>query len=102
EVVAGRTRALSNDYGFFSVRLAAGTYKIRVSYVGFQSHIQTVALNGDTSIAFALEPGSTLEAVEITSASPIESLTTAIIGTNQFQKRDIEKVPVLFGEKDVL
>lgn len=102
EVVGSKAQAMTNDYGFFSLRLSAGTYNLRISYVGYQSHSQSFALQSDTSIRLVLEPGSTLEAVEITSAPPTQSLTTAIMGTNQFQIQEIEKVPVLFGEKDVL
>jgi hypothetical protein len=102
EVVGGKAQALSNDYGFFSMRVAAGSYELRVSYVGYQSHTRQLRLDGDTSVTFALEPGSLLEAVEISSVPQTQNLTTAMMGTNQFQVRDIEKVPVLFGEKDVL
>src|SRR5690606_26315225 len=59
-------------------------------------------LKKDTTLSVALETGNTLEAVQINADSPREILNSAIMGTNKFQVADILKVPVLFGEKDIL
>ena len=101
--VEGRREVgIANDYGFFSITLDPGEYDLKVSFIGFDSQIQHLDLKKDTSFSFLLEAGNTLDAVQINADSPRDILNTAIMGTNKFQIQDVLRVPVLFGEKDIL
>src|SRR3546814_4945798 len=73
-----------------------------LSFVGYQSKTQEIILNKDTSIIILLDIGNTLDAVQINADSPREILNSPIMGANKLQMGEILKVPVLFGEKDVL
>lgn len=97
-----KATATTNEYGFFSLTLGAGKYTLRASFVGFDPERRSVTLKNDTTLSFALDPGNTLATVEISADSPRDILNTAIMGTTNFQIEDIQRVPVLFGEKDVL
>lgn len=94
--------SVTNDYGFYSLTLDPGTYDLIVSFIGFTSEVHRIALNRDTTFSVSLGTGTTLEAVQINADSPRDILNSAMMGTNRFQVEDILKVPVLFGEKDIL
>jgi CarboxypepD_reg-like domain len=46
----------SNQYGFYSITLPGGTYKIVSSYVGYQSKETVIVLSRNTSFNFLLAP----------------------------------------------
>lgn len=94
--------AISNAYGFFSLGIPAGEYDVNVSFVGYQNKMQQVSLNKDTSVVILLEIGNTLDAVQVNANSSREILNSTVMGANKLQMGEILKVPVLFGEKDVL
>jgi hypothetical protein len=98
ENISGRT----NAYGFFSLTVPAGEYNMNISFVGYQTKTQQIVLKKDTSMLILLDIGNTLDAVQINANSSREILNSSIMGTNKLQMGEILKVPVLFGEKDVL
>jgi len=101
-IQGGNEASVTNDYGFFSLTLDPGEYDLRISFIGFNSQIHHLILNKDTTFSAALSTGNTLEAVQINADRPRDILNSAIMGTNKFQVAEILKVPVLFGEKDIL
>src|SRR5690606_32097627 len=98
ENTLGRT----NAYGFFSLTTPAGEYDLNVSFVGYQTTRQKLTINRDTSMVILLDIGNTLDAVKINADSQRENLNSSVMGTNKLKMGEILKVPVLFGEKDVL
>lgn len=102
KVEGGKEVGITNDYGFFSLTLNPGTYDLSVSFIGFETQVKNVVLNKDIKLSVSLTSGNTLEAVQINADSPKDILNSPIMGTNKFQVKDIQKVPVLFGEKDIL
>ncbi|MFX7090652.1 carboxypeptidase-like regulatory domain-containing protein, partial [Acinetobacter baumannii] len=47
-VVETKTGAVTNEYGFYSLSLPAGTYTLKISYYGFADFTQTVSLDKNT------------------------------------------------------
>lgn len=66
-----------------------GTYKILVSYIGYQTVIRTISLKADTTINFQLSVGSIISE-EVTVSSTRASENTPIAYTN-LSKKDIAK-----------
>ncbi len=57
---------VSNVYGFYSLQLPAGTYTVRVSYVGHQAQEVEIDLNSSKTLNFNLkEETSSLEEVVV-------------------------------------
>lgn len=50
-----QTGTNTNEYGFYSISLEEGTYKVQISYLGYNSVIQTIAFSEDQTINFKLE-----------------------------------------------
>ncbi|MEM7659053.1 MAG: carboxypeptidase-like regulatory domain-containing protein [Bacteroidota bacterium] len=88
----------TNAYGFFSLTLTAGSVALRAGFTSYASQTRTFVLQKDTSIQFSLFPLS-LSAVVITAES---QKNQPKLGQLQFSVEQLEQVPALFGEVDVL
>ncbi len=95
--------AVANAYGFYSITLPSGQYTLKVSFVGYQDILQTIILtNQNTRIDFNLDSGKELEEVVVKSVKKDNNLSKTTMGSERLDIGEIAKVPVLFGEKDVL
>lgn len=92
----------ANSYGFYSLSLAKGRYTIQVSSVGYTMQERAVELSGDLRLDFSLEPANQLETVEINAVSTREQIESPQMGVNKISIKEVNNVPVLFGERDVL
>ncbi len=94
--------ATTNQYGFYSITLPAGVYKLKFSYIGFREKEVEIELNKDILVNATLEEDNNLmEEVVIETGKNDKTRNTAI-GVEKMNMKEIEKLPVLFGEKDVL
>jgi len=60
------TGTTTNEYGFYSITLPKGTYKVVISYVGFNDITETISLTQNISKNFSLtESAETLNEVVI-------------------------------------
>ncbi|MEO6915924.1 MAG: TonB-dependent receptor, partial [Chitinophagaceae bacterium] len=96
----------ANEYGFYSVSLPAGDYTIVASNVGYEEQRHPVQLNKNVKLDLFLdqnvEEGVNLKEVVVTSTRKDKNLSSSQMGTEVLNIRSIEKLPVLFGEKDVI
>ncbi|MFA6058002.1 MAG: TonB-dependent receptor [Taibaiella sp.] len=100
DTVAG---TLSNEYGFYSLTVPAGSHTIEISSVGTQPSYIVVNVTKDTTINVLLDGESkNLDEVVITGATGGRSLSSAQTSVEKLTMKEIEHIPVLFGEKDVL
>ncbi len=95
--------AYSNEYGFYSITLPEGDYILRADYLGYDTVSTPVSLHQNQRLDVALlEKSTQVEDVIITSEKDDENVTQAQMGVTKLDMREINKVPVLFGERDVL
>jgi hypothetical protein len=92
----------SNEYGFYAISLPRGKYDLRISFVGYEEKRIPILLNGPFIANVFLESKNQLAEVVVASKRKDDNLTKAQIGTETLNMRSISKVPVIFGEKDVL
>jgi hypothetical protein len=93
---------ISNEYGFYSLSLPKGNYSIVVSQVGYETLVQKIKLDSSQSINFYLQTKNVLKEVVVESSRKNDNLTKAQMGTETINMYSINKVPVIFGEKDLL
>ncbi len=94
--------AVTNAYGFYSLTLPKGTYNFLMRYVGYQDSTVTVVLDSNVRRNFRMNAGSTeLSAVEVV-GNKKENLTKAEMGVVKLSVKEMEKIPVLFGERDIM
>ena len=92
----------SNEYGFYAISLAKGKYVLRISFVGYEEKKIPIVLDGPLSIPVFLESKNQLAEVVVESKRKDDNLIKAQMGTETLNMKSISKVPVIFGEKDVL
>ena len=93
---------ISNEYGFYSLTLPSGNYSVVVSQVGYETLVQKIKLDSSQSINFYLQTKNVLKEVVVESSRKNDNLTKAQMGTETINMSAISKVPVIFGEKDIL
>jgi hypothetical protein len=92
----------TNDYGFYSITLEKGSQRLRAKYIGFKEEFKEITLDGDKTVNWELESKQSLKEVNIKAKRKDDNITKAQMGTETINIKEIAKVPVLFGEKDVL
>ena len=95
--------AASNSYGFYSLSAPAGDYTIQISYIGYESVSRKVSLHKDLVLDMALNPKSDLSEVVISANKPNnDNVRSAQMGVEKLNMTQINNVPVLLGERDIL
>ncbi len=92
----------ANEYGFYSLSLPQGKYVLKVSFVGYQEQKMSVDLDSSFELNWKLESKHSLNEVVVSTKRKNDNLTKAVMGTETLNMKDIAKIPVVFGEKDVL
>ena len=94
---------VSNEYGFYSLKLPKGKHKIVISYVGYQEQSITIDLKNNSTYNFSLaETSETLEEIVIDATSQKIDIRGPEMSVNRLDISTIQKLPVVFGEVDVV
>lgn len=95
--------ATTNEYGFYSISLPAGTYTVEISYVSFGTMTETITLTQNTRKSYKLSSSSQeLQEVVITGDRPRANIRKPEMSVNKLSVEEIKKMPVVMGEIDVL
>lgn len=98
-----KTGVTTNEYGFYSITLPKGNYTIQISYLGYQTIEETISLSQNTKNNFKLANNETvLQEVVITDKKNKSNVKTPEMSVNKLSMNTIKKMPVVFGEVDVL
>lgn len=92
----------SNNYGFYSISVPPGTYTFVFSYIGFATQTKTIDLQTSKKLNIGLENENTMEEVEITSEKQDKNISGTQMGTITLSAQSVKKLPVIFGETDIL
>lgn len=96
----------ANEYGFYSLSLPAGTYTIVISSSGYKDFEQQIKVDQNMKLDLPLLPQEettkAIDEVVVTAVKKDKNLTSAQMGAETLNIKSIEKLPVLFGEKDVM
>jgi len=92
----------TNSYGFYSINIPEGLYKFEISFVGYATLTKEIMVKSNLKEDFNLEESTTLNEVVITSIRRNDNIIKAQMGVEKLNVKDIQNVPVLFGEKDIL
>ncbi|MEO9570400.1 MAG: TonB-dependent receptor [Polaribacter sp.] len=93
----------TNEYGFYSVTLPEGSYKIQVSYIGFSTITETINLKNKLSKNFKLkEEAESLDEIIIESNIEKLNVRTPQMSVNKLTSSTIKQIPVVLGEADII
>lgn len=93
----------SNSYGYYSIALPPGKHTIQVSYFGYRTLETVVEVKANSKLNFSLTPDSqTLDEVVVTDQKESENVKSVQMSAVSLNPKDVESVPVIFGERDIL
>lgn len=93
----------SNSYGFYSLTIPSGKYNVEISFVGFEKQVLKFDLTNNIKQNVQLKRSDfNLEEIIVSDKKADENIKSTKMGTTEIAPREIEKVPVIFGEKDIL
>lgn len=93
---------VSNAYGFYSLSLPTGNYTLFLSYVGYQTEIKKINLKADTIININLVSSNQLNEVVVNAEQRKDNVVNPQMGVQKLNVKEINNIPVLFGERDIL
>jgi hypothetical protein len=91
-----------NEYGFFSLSLPKGSYTLRFSYTGRKLELVPVTLDSNITLSIQLTEEAAMQEVVVTGKKRNEIITKASMGTEVLDMKTAAKIPVVFGEKDLV
>ncbi len=94
--------AQTNNYGFYSVTVPAGTYTVVYSYVGYGTLSQQMGLIESKTYNAEMTSASEIKEVVVTSERKDENVKGTEMGTVSLSIDKIKTLPVIFGETDIL
>ncbi|MDX5321425.1 MAG: TonB-dependent receptor [Bacteroidota bacterium] len=91
----------TNAYGFYSLQLSSDTFRLRISYVGYETMEEFVLLDQDISLNISLNDRTELQ--EVVVAAKLKEAPAEIqrISVTEIPIPQINDIPAVFGEKDV-
>ncbi len=92
----------TNAYGFYSITLKEGAYTLLVSNTGYQTFADTIILTANVKRDVELLQGVQLDEVTVSSRKKGLNLTVAQMGVEKLNLKEVQNIPVIFGEKDIL
>jgi hypothetical protein len=98
-----KSGTITNAYGFFSLTGPEGDYTLSISYIGYETVSRPIKLNKNAQIDVLLTNSNTLQDVVIKANDhKNENVKSPQMGLTRLDLSQINNVPVIFGEKDVL
>ncbi len=95
--------AAANEYGFFSLTLPKGQHVISIALIGYSTYTFAVDLNKNITKNYELtEEGKNLDEIVVTGEAEDKNIKSTEVGTTKLDIKQINKIPALFGEVDVV
>lgn len=96
----------SNAYGFYSLSVPKGNYLVRISYLGYKDIEETISFDDKVTRDFEMSDGkdgrNKLQEVVITAKKADDNVTNTQMGVISLSPEKLKKLPVIFGEADIL
>lgn len=94
--------AVTNNFGYYTLKLAEGQVSFRASFVGFEPYEADFRLKNDTVINIALVQSNQLNEVTVTARAIDNNVKGTQMSTVDLPMLQMKKIPALFGETDVI
>ncbi|MDO9614672.1 MAG: TonB-dependent receptor, partial [Bacteroidota bacterium] len=94
---------ICNPYGFYSITIPEGNFSIEVQFVGYENQLLEVDLHSSKVINFRMKSVAyELENIEVRGKGADHNITSLGMGSLKLNPKQIENIPVLFGERDLI
>ncbi len=97
------TGTVTNSYGYYSIRVPEGQYKLRIQFMGYDSKEFYVTAHENKLVNINLaEKSVQLDNIIVRGEKSDRNVSSIEMGSTRFTPKQIESIPVLFGEPDIL
>ncbi len=93
---------VTNSYGFFSLTVPAGNYSLLASYVGYETVQLNITLSANQRLNIELDNQAKLQDVVVINRRKNDNITKPLMGVEKINISEINQLPVLLGERDLL
>ncbi|WP_055443568.1 TonB-dependent receptor [Lacinutrix himadriensis] len=98
-----QTGTTTNEYGFYSITLPEGNYKVIISYIGFAEIVETINLSQNITKNYSLvEATQNLDEVVIKENVERLNIKKPQMSVNALSSSTIKQIPAILGEPDVI
>ncbi len=102
-IAALGTGVVTNEYGFYSITLPEGDYKLVLSYIGFKSITRELSLTDNVTLDFTMEEeADQLDEVVVTKDVERNNIRKPQMSVNTLTASSIKRIPAVLGEPDVI
>ncbi|HRE98207.1 MAG TPA: TonB-dependent receptor, partial [Flavobacteriales bacterium] len=102
-VIETQKGTTTNGYGFYSITLPKGKYKLKFSFIGYQDLTKDVELNGNTTLNVQLNPDSyQIDEIEVVADGAKENTNSTDMGRVGLDVEKIKTLPAFMGEVDIM
>ena len=93
----------SDAEGQYLLSLTKGAYKLKISYIGYNTMQREIALNENIVLDFALIPDPiSMSRVDVSGIAPDHNVKSTEISVERLSIRQVEQIPVVMGETDIM
>ena len=93
----------TNEYGFYSITIPAGSHTISIGYLGYTSISEILELSQKTTKDFFLfEEAENLDEIIIESSIERLNIKTPQMSVHKLSTKTIKQIPVVLGEADII
>ncbi len=94
---------LCNPYGFYSITIPEGENVLSVRFIGYKEQIIPLNLQASQVLDVKMKALSyTLDNIEVQGKRSNQNLSSFGMGSTNLNPKQIENIPVLFGERDLI
>ena len=97
-----RIGVTTNAYGFYSLTLPEGNYKIRYSFIGYQDTVITLSLIKSERLDVEMEPYTQELSEIILEADAIDKIRSIEMSVNKLQTKSVKQLAAVAGEVDII
>ncbi len=97
------TAVACNEYGYYSLQIPEGAHVLEVRFIGYDSKTTEINLKENIKLHFKLV--ASLEEIDVVVVSVKQENDNIInerMGVEKLDMREVKKMPVLFGEQDII
>ncbi len=93
---------VTNAYGYYSLSIPPGVYEVIYSYVGYQTVKKNISFAVDLTQNISLSSSNQLNEIIVSSERRNNNVENPLMGVQKLNVKEINSIPVLFGERDIL
>ncbi|MFA9392190.1 MAG: TonB-dependent receptor domain-containing protein [Prolixibacteraceae bacterium] len=93
---------ISNNSGFFQMKLSTGWHQLSIQFVGYEAQNITIDIQHDTIAVVSMMSRNMLNEVIVRDDKQQDFLLSPVMSMHQLQAKQINSIPSILGEPDVL